>query len=155
MPSTTLDTCVSTLAPIARSDAFEGRAEKALASYFARPPADRTGGTHTTVATLLATLKAHHRAALAMRYTPRAWPQALSSVCGAHTSLIVRLYCADHPTVGNTATLEAAAALKLAASLNAGEKKAVNDLQVRAIEHFLRAEAAFLKALETHCSAAR
>jgi hypothetical protein len=155
MPSTTFDDFSCDLAPDARRIAFERHAEKALASYFACTPAERTTETHATVAAVLASLKPHRRAALAMHHTPRNWPQALTAVCGKDTSLVVRLYCSDHPTVGPAAQVEAAAAQKLAATVSAGKTDAVDDLHMRAMDHVLRAESAFRKALEAHRSAAR
>jgi hypothetical protein len=153
MPSTTFVSSSCNLTPDTRRLAFERRADKALASYFTSPPADRTTDAHLTVANVLATLKPHHRAALAMHHTPRAWPEALATVCGKETSLVVRLYCADHPTLGTTAVLEAAAAQTLAASVSGGSTSAVDRLHFRAIDHVLRAQAAFLKALEAYRSA--
>jgi hypothetical protein len=155
MPATTFDEFSCDLTPDTRRVAFERRADKALAAYFACPPADRTTKAHATVATVLAALKPHQRGALAMYHTPRAWPEALVAVCQKDTSLVVRLYCADHPTVGPAAEVEAAAAQTLAAKLSAGRTGVVDNLHWRALEHALRAEAAFLKAFEAHCSAAR
>jgi hypothetical protein len=155
MPSAFFDDFSSDLAPSKSRLAFERRADKALAAYFACPPANRTTRAHTTVAALLATLKPHRRAALAMAYTPRTWPQALAARCGSDTSLVVRLYCSDHPTVGRAEEIEAAAAEHLAAQVTAGKADVVNLLQARALDHFFAAEAAFRKAFEAHLSAAR
>jgi hypothetical protein len=155
MPSTTLDVSSCALTPDTRRVPFEQRADEALAAYFACPLTGRTTEAHATVTALLATLKPHHRAALAMHHTPRTWPSALVAECRADTSLVVRLYCSDHPTVGSTATVEAAAAETLTAVVTAGDTDVVDDLDARAMHHVFRARAAFLKAFEAHRSAAR
>ena len=155
MPSAAFDNLSPNLPPSKRRLAVERRAEEALAAYFACPPPERTTEAHATVAAVLATLKPHRRGALAMAYTPRKWPQALAAECGAATSLVVRLYCSEHPTVGRAEEIEAAAAEQLAAQLTAGKADVVNRLHGRAVIHILRAEAAFRKALEAHFSAAR
>jgi len=130
------------------------RADIILAAYFAVPTEDRTTEAHDTVTNILSTLKPHHRAALAMRHTPRSWPGTLTAQFGKETSLAVRLYCAAHPAVGSTSSLEAAASVALDAHVQAGETDVLDDLYVRALEHFDLAEGAFHKALVAHRMAA-
>jgi hypothetical protein len=153
MPSTISCCCSDDCTPNARHVASERRADKALASYFAHRNAGRVTKGDATVAAVLATLKPHHRAALSMQHAPRAWPPALTRVCGNETSLVVRLYCCEHPTVGRTADIESAAAHTLAASISAGTTTVLDRLHGRAMDHTFRAEAAFRKALEAHRSA--
>jgi hypothetical protein len=137
--------------------AFEANAETSLASYFGREPGAPLTPAHAEVAAVLATLKAHRRAALAMHHGVRVWPEALKTHCGRYASLIVRLYCVDHPATGSTRKVEAAAADQLVAMIPAdGRHHAVlGDLYVRALVHTERATCAFLKALNAHRSTAR
>jgi hypothetical protein len=137
--------------------AFEAQADQALASYFARLPGTSLTGSHAEVEAVLASIKPHHRSALAMFHSARVWPEALTKDCGQHTSLVVRLYCSDRPAVGTTRELEANAAAELEAMLTATPPTTdlVDDLEMRAWVHLQRARKAFLTALKVHRSASR
>jgi len=43
-----------------------------------------------------------HRGVLALRYVPRSWPTCIEDELGELASVVVRLECALHPTVGST-----------------------------------------------------
>ncbi len=90
-----------------------------------------------------------HVGALALRYTPRAWPEPIEHEFGGWSSVIVRLECAVQPGDGatSTETLESAAAARLAEVIargGAGRREIVR-LVVRAFKHVRAAVRAYVE----------
>jgi len=126
---------VSNLTPIER-------AERELA-HFTRP----VGARDATVTAVLATIAAHHHAVLAKRFTPRAWPDAVTRAFGNVAAIAIRLECSDHPAEGPTSTLEKLAAERVVALVEAEGPLALLDLRIRAEDYCHRALRAYAKAL--------
>ena len=62
----------------------------------------------------LRAIPAFHRGVLALRHTERAWPTAIAQEFGELASVVVRLECALHPSVGvSTEALERASVERL------------------------------------------
>jgi hypothetical protein len=108
--------------------------EGAAGPRYARPAAE-------VIARTLKSLSAFHRGALALRYTPREWPESLTRHYGKWTSLVVRLECVRHPTPGTNTTeeIERAAIERL-------ESSGAGDLEDRADTHLELALHAYVKA---------
>ena len=90
-------------AELARREHLEERAEREVAWFFevmgGRVPMEGAAGPRyarpaaEVIARTLKSLRAFHRGALALRYTPREWPESLTRQYGRWTSLVVRLEC--------------------------------------------------------------
>jgi hypothetical protein len=116
----------------------EERAERELAAYFGRPrDAAALSEDNAEVASLLQSISAYHRGVLGLYHDARTWPAPVKKQFGNYTALAIRLYCADHPAVGSTPTLERLAAEQLAATLEAEGNLAPSlfDLHCRAVDH--------------------
>ena len=91
-----------------------------------------------------------HRGALSLWYTGKAWPAELRREFGEATSLVVRLECAAHPSVGHsTEALEAAAVERLSLLIARGataDQRALARLETRAGKHYRLAIRALAKA---------
>lgn len=102
------------------------------------------------VCAALQAIPAFHRGALSLWHGERTWPEDLRKEFGGATSLVVRLECVQHPSVGvTTEALEAAAVLRLSASLARGssaDDDAVARLACRADRHYHLAIRALAKA---------
>jgi hypothetical protein len=94
----------------------------------------------------LTKLSAYHQGALALRYTPREWPPALTKRYGKWSSLVVRLECALHPSGGGKSDeeLERASVERLVDALRA-RKNDRKQLLERAETHEELAIVAYLK----------
>jgi hypothetical protein len=80
------------------------------------PPGEATPGARmaaTAIQELLGAIATFHRGALALRFTPRDWPESIVAHFGEWTGLVVRFECAAHPGIGKTSDLETAAVLRL------------------------------------------
>jgi hypothetical protein len=90
-----------------------------------------------------------HAGALALRYTPRDWPEPIEHEFGEWSSVVVRLECALHPSDGRTSShaLETAAAARLVELLAAGggETPEVIRLVNHAFGHVRAAVRAYVK----------
>jgi hypothetical protein len=136
--------------PVLRSVAIlallEHRAERDLRAHFARPRASASNG--DTVDAVLAAIPAHHRGVLRLNYTPRVWPDAVTTALGEHVGVAIRLYCADHPAEGPTPVLEQAAAERIAAIFTEDlESPKLLALSRRAARYHRRALRAYVTAL--------
>jgi len=135
-----------------KDDALEQRAKKELAWFFgklggkvanagSKPQSFRRA---EAIRGWLATLPAFHQGALALRFTPKKWPKAVEDKFGHYASLVVRLECTKHPSKGNAAEVEEAAAKRIEEAI--AEKRSVGDLDDRARAHVNLALRAYLKA---------
>jgi hypothetical protein len=88
----------------------------------------------------LQAIPAFHRGALSLWHTEKTWPPDLRKEFGIGTSLVVRLECALHPSVGvSTEVLEAAAVERISALLaraKSRDEQALARLAVRADRHY-------------------
>jgi hypothetical protein len=135
--------------------ATDNRVEPVIAAYLARHPGDAMTATDIETASVLQSLPSYTRGALTLALGARNWPAALQKRCGIHTGLVVRLFCADHPTIGRTEDLENAAAERLTRMIGTASDDVVTDFALRALEHFESARAAFVEARHLLRSAAR
>jgi hypothetical protein len=98
------------------------------------------------IAAALQSIASFHRGAISMCHTRKAWPQDVWDEFGRATSLVVRLECALHPSVGDTDVLEAAAVARLSALIADGDDDALARLRSRARKHYRLAIRALAKA---------
>jgi hypothetical protein len=138
-------------AQLARREHLEERGEREVAWFFevtgGRVPEEGAAGPKyarpaaEVIAHTLKSLSAFHRGALALRYTPRQWPESVTRQHGEWTSLVVRLECVRHPTPdAMTAEERERAAIERLESSGAG------DLEDRAETHVELALHAYVKA---------
>jgi hypothetical protein len=136
------------------SDYAIDRAEREIEAYFTRPhDGRRHEGWRATVEAVLATLPAYHRGVLSLHHdAERSWPAPLRTAFGGCASLAVRLDCCDHPAIGPTPVLEAAAAERLVAIVAAKGTAAarITNLCLRAWDLFDEAVRAYAKARRAH-----
>jgi hypothetical protein len=88
-----------------------------------------------------------HAGALALRFTPREWPDALVQEFGSWTGIVVRLECAAHPSIGATVDLERAAVLRIEEALatRGASYHELYELVEHANEHVEAALVAYVK----------
>jgi hypothetical protein len=101
---------------------------------------------------------AFDRGALSLRYAKKDWPAPIQEEFGNAASLVVRLECAMHPSVGaSTEALEAEAVRRLCARIarrSDSDEALLARLFVRAKRHCKRAIRALAKTRETRASGA-
>jgi hypothetical protein len=74
-------------------------------------PAVRTAA--ATIDARFTQIGSFHRGVLALRFAKRSWPDAIRRELGVVASVAVRIECAQHPAVGTTDEVEAAAVERL------------------------------------------
>jgi hypothetical protein len=131
----------------------KARAERELEWYFANAkastPSIEASEAVATIQARLATLLAFHRGAIALRYDAKVWPEALTKAVGGFTAMVVRIHCADHPTIGSTEVLEKAAAERLEEVARAKGFVGLCDLWSRAHDRYQEALHAYMEARGT------
>jgi len=152
-PDADLMSCEQPTAQQVRIRALEDEARREMEWFFGtlggRVPEENTELAHAraraqAIDGWLRAILTFHRGALALRFTPRKWPVTLTRLYGKSTSLVVRLECALHPSLGSTEALEQAAALRLEEVVRKRGRDR-HDLLARARAHELLAIRAYLK----------
>jgi hypothetical protein len=102
----------------------------------------------STIQGWLRAISTFHFGALALRFTPRDWPDSIAAEFGLWTSLIVRLECAAHPSEGqrDASEVETAAVIRLEEMLaDGGRKSELLRLGTHAAQHVRAAIRAYVE----------